>query len=89
MLIKINGQPQMSFEQFEGTFRQVFGRDMTGDERRWIQLADFLDSQTPGLERRTCIVVTAVFPDSEFAAYSPKPADQPANNTQRKVAGQK
>ena len=37
MLLKINGQPQMSFEQFQQTFQDVFGREMTPDERRWFE----------------------------------------------------
>ena len=37
MLITINGQPQMSFEQFQQTFREAFGRDMTPDERRFFE----------------------------------------------------
>ena len=36
MLIKINGQQQMSFEQFEETFRHAFGREMTSGERNWF-----------------------------------------------------
>ena len=34
----------MSFEQFERTFKEAFGRDMTPDERRWLRLANFLNS---------------------------------------------
>jgi len=41
MQVKINGQLQVSFEQFEETFRQAFGRDMTRDERKWLSGADF------------------------------------------------
>jgi len=41
MQIKIQGRPQMSFEQFRETFRQVFGRDMSSEERQWLQLANF------------------------------------------------
>lgn len=44
MLVKINGQPQMSLEQFEETFKEALGRDMTPKERRWLfRLADFSD----------------------------------------------
>ena len=43
MLVTVNGQPQMSFEQFQVTFREAFGRDMTPDERRWFGPA-FLQS---------------------------------------------
>jgi hypothetical protein len=39
VLIKINGQLQMSFEQFEETFREVYGREMTVEERRWLSTA--------------------------------------------------
>ena len=39
MLMTINGQPQMSFEQFENTFKQAFERDMTPDERRLFESA--------------------------------------------------
>ena len=39
MLITINCQPQMSFEQFQATFREAFERDMTPDERRWFEPA--------------------------------------------------
>ena len=39
MLVTVNGQLQMSFEQFEVTFREAFGRDMTPDERRWLEPA--------------------------------------------------
>ena len=39
MLITINGKPQMSFEQFEKTFKQTFERDMTQDERRLFEPA--------------------------------------------------
>lgn len=41
MTIKINGQQQMSFEQFEATFREVFGREMTDAERRWLSTVSF------------------------------------------------
>ena len=44
MLVTINGQRQMSFEQFERTFRQVFGREMTRNEREWLRPADFVDN---------------------------------------------
>ena len=37
MLITVNKQPQMSFEQFQKTFRDVFGRDMTPLERKWFE----------------------------------------------------
>jgi hypothetical protein len=43
MLVKINGQPQMSFEQFEKTFRQAFGRDMTSEERMWLRFPSFFN----------------------------------------------
>ena len=36
MLVKINGQTQRSFEEFELTFKEAFGRDMTPDERKWF-----------------------------------------------------
>ena len=39
MLVTINGQPQMSFEQFQQTFTEAFGRDMTPDERKWLEPA--------------------------------------------------
>ena len=39
MLVTINGRPQMSFKQFQETFREAFGRDMTSDERRWFEPA--------------------------------------------------
>ena len=37
MLITINGQPQISFEQFQQTFREAFGRSMTPDERKFFE----------------------------------------------------
>lgn len=43
MLVKINGQPQVSFEQFRETFRETFGRDLTPDERGWFEPANFLE----------------------------------------------
>jgi len=43
MLIKISGQPQMSFEQFEKAFRQALGRDMTSEERRWLRIPNFFN----------------------------------------------
>ena len=46
MSLKINGQQQMSFEQFEETFKQAFGREMTPDERRWLRLLNFLNSDS-------------------------------------------
>ena len=46
MSVKINGQQQMSFEQFEETFKQAFGREMTPDERRWLRLSNFLNSDS-------------------------------------------
>lgn len=33
----------MSFEQFEETFRQTFGREMTRHEREWLRPASFVD----------------------------------------------
>ena len=39
MLVTINGQRQMSFEQFHATFREAFGRDMTSDEQTWFEPA--------------------------------------------------
>ena len=39
MLFTINGQQQMSFEQFQVAFREAFGRDMTPDERSWLEPA--------------------------------------------------
>ena len=44
MLVTINGQRQTSFEQFEETFRQVFGREMTRSELEWLRPADFVDN---------------------------------------------
>jgi len=41
MKVKINGEPQRSFKQFQETFSQAFGRDMTPDLRRWLQSANF------------------------------------------------
>lgn len=37
MLITVNNQLQMSFEHFQKTFRDVFGRDMTLLERKWLE----------------------------------------------------
>ena len=37
MLITINGQPQMSFDQFQESFREAFGRDMTEEEQTWFK----------------------------------------------------
>ena len=37
MLITINGQPQMSFDQFQESFTKAFGRDMTEEERTWFK----------------------------------------------------
>lgn len=37
MLITINGQAQMSFDQFEERFKEAFGRDMTEEERTWFK----------------------------------------------------
>ena len=37
MLITINGQPQMSFEQFQEAFREALGRDMTPAERGFFE----------------------------------------------------
>lgn len=39
MLIAIDGQPQMSFEQFQETFGKVFGRELTPQERRLLEPA--------------------------------------------------
>ena len=47
MLVKINGRPQMSLEQFEETFREALGRDLTPDERKWLfRIAGFPDDAT-------------------------------------------
>lgn len=48
MQVKINGEPQKSFEQFQETFRQAFG-DMTPDVDKWLRLANFSNDS---LERR-------------------------------------
>jgi len=41
MQVKINGEPQGSFEQFQETFRQAFGIDMTPDMSKWLGFANF------------------------------------------------
>jgi hypothetical protein len=40
MQVKINGESQKSFEQFQETFRQAFG-DMTPDVDKWLRFANF------------------------------------------------
>jgi len=40
MVVKINGEPQKSFEQFQATFRRAFG-DVTPDIRTWLLFANF------------------------------------------------
>jgi len=40
-MVKINGEPQKSFEQFQETFRQAFGRDVTPDMSKWFRFANF------------------------------------------------
>ena len=40
MQVKINGEPQKSFEQFQETFRQAFG-DMTPDVDKGLRFATF------------------------------------------------
>jgi len=41
MLVKINGEPQKSFEQFQETFKQAFGTDVTTDIHNWFRFANF------------------------------------------------
>ena len=41
MQVKINGEPQKSFEQFHETFRQAFGSDMTPEMGKWFRFANF------------------------------------------------
>lgn len=45
MSITINAHQAMSFEQFQETFRQAFGREMNQDERTWF---DPVFSDSPG-----------------------------------------
>jgi hypothetical protein len=35
----VNHRGFLNWEEFEQRFRQAFGREMTGNERRWFQLA--------------------------------------------------
>jgi len=41
MQVRINGEPQKSFEQFQETFRQAFGSDMTPEMSKWLRFANF------------------------------------------------
>jgi len=45
MFVSINGQRQMSFEQFARTFRKVFEREMTTEEWLLFSQNDFSDSE--------------------------------------------
>ena len=47
MVIKINGRTQISFEKFEQTFSEVFGREMTPEERQWLSTAQFARDPSP------------------------------------------
>jgi len=49
MLVKINGEPQKSFEQFQETFRLSFGGDLTPNMQKWLRSANF---SSDSLEQR-------------------------------------
>ena len=49
MQVKINGEPQQSFEQFREKFRQAFGTDMTPEMGKWFRFANFYNDS---LEQR-------------------------------------
>lgn len=50
MQVKINGEPQKSFEHFRETFRLAFGKDMSPDVQQWLQLANFSNDSLNELE---------------------------------------
>jgi len=52
MQVKINGEPQKSFEQFQETFRQAFG-DITPDVDKWLRFANFSNDSLDDTRRTT------------------------------------
>jgi len=53
MFVSINGQRQMSFEEFAKTFQEAFQRELTSDEQWYFSQSDFSDSEVTTHHART------------------------------------